>query len=76
MIFNTKIKEIDLSNFDPSKVTSIDNKHRTINYFGTSNISFYKLLEDRKINISQEIIKNETNDGKCNNGIYYSTFSE
>ena len=47
-----------------------------IKYFGTSNISIYKILEDQKKNISQELIKKESYDGICKNGIYYSTNSK
>ena len=47
-----------------------------INSFETSNINIYRIIEDRKININKELSMNETYDGICKKGIYYSSNSE
>ena len=47
-----------------------------INFFGTTNISIYKLLEDEKVDIRQRLIKKKTYNNICENGIYFSTKTE
>ena len=47
-----------------------------LNYFGTQNISIYKLIGDKEIDISDKTIKNKTNhynNNECKNKVYYST---
>ena len=48
-----------------------------INNYGTTNINIYQLLEDKKINISNELIVQEDDyNDICKKKIYYSTTNE
>ena len=48
-----------------------------INYFNTSYMNIYKILEDNKYNINNKLIlQNQTNNEICTNKIYYSAEAE